>query len=150
MPIYMSEPDTPEGLWQRGALIKVKISVPVKQKLLLESQDKPVPSPKIGNALIDTGANFSGIDENVAKSLSLERTRTEKIYTLDNSVDRHVCLCEFNIMGGDYPEYKNCFEVAENNFSKIDYDIIALIGRDILANFVFKYYGLLGRFTLEK
>src|SRR5579864_9557175 len=59
------------ALQQRGPVLQVVISIEQNMAQALMQQGLPVPQPKTGLALIDTGASSTCIDEQAAKELGL-------------------------------------------------------------------------------
>lgn len=62
----------PQILIQIGPLLGVEISIPTVLAGVLTAQKHPLPQPKTGYALIDTGATKSGVDESVIKALGIQ------------------------------------------------------------------------------
>lgn len=61
----------PVVLQQRGPVVQVSITVAESVAKTLAQQGQPLPAPKTGWALIDTGASVTCIDDQIAKDLGL-------------------------------------------------------------------------------
>jgi hypothetical protein len=54
-----------------GPLLQVEISIPSALEQLLAAQNQPIPSPKTGWALIDTGATRTCVDAKTVSALGV-------------------------------------------------------------------------------
>ena len=80
MPVYnqiffRSIPDgnqiEPAALAKAGPVLAVEVSIPTALTEKLTRENKPIPQPKAGLALIDTGATHSCVDDDVISQLGV-------------------------------------------------------------------------------
>lgn len=159
MPVYNQVffQNTPNGaqinpsvLAKVGPILTVEVSTPIALAEKLTKENKPLPQPKTGLALIDTGATHTCVDDDIISQLGVNPIGRTKIH---GSAGAH----EVNIFPAHlrFPAIPN-FEIdftatlgvniqaqQVNNQS-----IIALLGRDVLLKCVFVYNGSLGIYTL--
>lgn len=133
------------GLAQFGPCIQITVNVPDQVAAELVRQGKPIPQPISGNALIDTGAGSTCIDEQAAKKLGLPVINVVNMASASHgSHNANVYPAKLQMTG---------LSVGINATNAIGAPLeaqrlIALIGRDVLANFILIYNGSQGEFTL--
>ncbi len=129
-----------------GATFPVRICVPPQIQNALRQAQKPIPPPKDGMALIDTGAEVSGIDEQVCFELGVPQVGNAKL--------GHI--------GKGGPEERACYPVMIQFYQNVlppavvpnmvSVDLVAptivLLGRDFLHGKKFIYNGNVGRYEL--
>lgn len=134
----------PMGLILRGPVIEANVTIEPNAAKGLLAQGKPLPKPKTGLVLIDTGASGTCIDDEAAQELGLpvidvawltsatHQDQECKIYPVQIIIPTVVLNC---------PRAMGAALRAQG--------LIALIGRDILGNCNLFYNGPAGQFTLS-
>lgn len=134
------------ALAQVGPLVQVVVSMGRAYAKQLTIAGQMVPPPIGGNALIDTGASSTCIDDDVAQQLQLPAIDAIPIMsashasTMQNVYPAHI---EFSGSGIQI-EAPRVIGAALKGQS-----IIALIGRDVLQHAVLVYNGTMGTFSLS-
>jgi hypothetical protein len=148
-----------------GPIISVAIFVSFPRLLALRAGNALIPQFFFGIALLDTGASHTVIDTTVATALALTPTGSVSINTPSTGMSGHVCNT-FDVSlwfrtqppsytsptathpSSSYPPHPARFTlpVIESDLSA--QNIHALIGRDVLDQCEFLYYGRNGRFRL--
>lgn len=141
MPIYDVE-IPPPVLRSRGAVCPIKISLPQILKDRLTKQSQEIPTPESGRALIDTGASVSVVDLSVIRKLQISSIGVAKVGTAGGPIRRNLYPARFIL-----PRLAiELGRVIGANLGR--FQIIAIIGRDILSKFILIYHGPAGRITL--
>ena len=129
-------------LTETGPLVTVEINVPAAMKKYLLEKGLPVPQPKSGFALIDTGAFATAVDESIFTEMGIQHRCSEDQHSARRG---HVeCLSGNNYLSG--------LDVNELPMERIlgcnlkwktaaDQEIIMLLGRDLLRHFLLIYNG---------
>ena len=134
------------ALFQRGPIIQVSVTIEENVGKGLLAQGKPLPIPKTGLALIDTGATGTCIDEQVAKELGLPAIDVGKMTSATHK-DQQCSIYPVQIVIQptnlilNAPRTMGAALAAQG--------LIALIGRDVLRVCTFFYNGPGGNFTLS-
>jgi len=138
---------SPLGLQLGGAAISVEIAVPSALAESLAERGEPLPEPRLGQALIDTGASLTAVDEEVLKALGLQPTGQIRLAT----------PCQANVPASIYPVRmsfpKTTISVVGDGLAVAGVTLrhqgyVALLGRNFLARAVFTYNGPGGFFTV--
>ena len=134
-----------QALVRTGAILNVAISVHPALAASLDRHGSFAPAPVTGLALIDTGATMTAIDQNVATQLDLAPVGTIRTGTAGGRMDFslypvRITFPDAGLPGTDLTRAAGC-DLAGQGYP-------ALIGRDILANFVMTYNGPLGQIIL--
>ena len=103
------------------------------------------PAPVSGIGLIDTGASHTAIDETVVKTLQLPTIRTMDMGHAGGVSRRSVHFVSLEIVGG----FGKIGEIEVICCDLRNQNLIALIGRDILAVCEFHYSGVSGYMSLS-
>lgn len=134
----------------RGPLIDIKVMLPTYQVDAFKAQGLAYGRPRVIRGLLDTGANCSAIDRNVAEDLKL--------------VSHGFVLVHTPTTGSDYVErlqYVACLVVGEGQDDALvltlpviesdlsTRDFLILVGRDVLKSCTFTYDGPTDTFILE-
>lgn len=150
MPVYNSlstqgsQPDS-LVLRLRGPVLPVEIFIPASLLRRLSQQGQPPPAPQTGLALIDTGASLSAVDDEVIRTLGIAPVGQTQIHTAGGIVSRPLYPARFSFPGTDLPPI-TFRRVAGSALQS--QGVVALLGRDVLANFILIYSGPTGTFSL--
>lgn len=132
------------ALQWRGPTIQVALHFPAAVSQELTNRGETLPNPVVGNALIDTGASVSCIDVEAADEVGLNPIDLAKMHSAthaDQEVPVFFAAIELLGMG-------RRFEVRVMGARLKEQGLIALIGRDALANSLLFYNGPAGQMTL--
>ncbi len=141
---------TPVGLAALGAVLQVEVNLPQPLMDLLAQQGKTIPSPAIGQAIIDTGASMTCVDENIMTSLGINPVGLVSLGTAAGQVQRPLFPARVF-----FPEPKLVVDLSRvvavdlTGQNIQGQKMIALVGRDILRACQFIYDGSGGFFTLS-
>jgi len=138
---------SPLGLQLAGAAISVEIAVPSVLAQRLAERGEPVPAPRVGQALIDTGASLTAVDEDALKALGLQPTGRIRLAT-PSQADGPASIYPVRMT---FPQ--TAISVARDGLSVAGVILrhqgyVALLGRNLLARAVFTYNGPGGFFTV--
>ncbi|HBR58318.1 MAG TPA: hypothetical protein DEA22_12770 [Blastocatellia bacterium] len=153
---YDGEGKTPEGkivkippgitLTQHGPVVQVIIGLSQTFSDQLLQQGNALPTPVSGNALIDTGASATCIDDEVAQRIGLPAIDVVSIASASHAVtQQNVYPVQMEIVGS--PIRVNVPRAIGANLQV--QGIIALIGRDYLQHCTLHYNGIAGSITLS-
>lgn len=124
-----------------------ELCVTAAMEQILKQNGQAIPQPVKGQALIDTGATFSAVDEAVIMGLGVPPVGRIHSGTAGGQVkmNQYPTRFTFNNLGG----VSLAFEATRATGVKLTgQGFIALIGRDVLANMLFLYNGVMGTVTL--
>ena len=124
-------------------LVTVSLAQPVAAQMTANGQT--VPQPIVGQALIDTGASVTCIDEDIAKKLGIQPVDVAKMHSASHKdVEVGVYPIHFDIagmnVGMDVPKAMGAQLQSQG--------LIMLIGRDVLQHCSLTYHGFIGEFVL--
>jgi hypothetical protein len=159
MPIFnryflVPDPNTPKSgtfghnvLFNAGPRLPVEVKVPNALANYLTHKGQPVPSPVSGEALVDTGASVSCVDETVMEKFGVNPVGIAQVGTPSTArTPQFQYPVLFAFPGTTLPQ----IEIAHALGSVLEpQGLLVLIGRDILSNFVFIYNGVGGFVTLS-
>jgi predicted aspartyl protease len=132
-----------------GPLLQVEVYVPSALEQLLIAQNQPIPPPRTGWALIDTGATKSCVDINAISTLGVNPIGVTLTGTAGGQVQQPLYPARFRFPGEAFEqEFSSVIGVDLTGQSILGQDIIVLLGRDVLAKCVLIYNGPGGFFTL--
>jgi hypothetical protein len=143
---------SPPTLASTGPILNVLIEIPGALAQSFNTKNTPVPPPVTGIALVDTAASITSFDESVAQRLGLSPVGTAPVGTAGGKGTRSIYQARFTFPGTPLPgfEHPNVLGCDLSGQTVLDQQpIIALIGRDILANAVLVYNGLAGFWSLS-
>lgn len=145
---YYGEPESDGArstLESMGPTLPVAISLsPVHARLLTEA-GQPVPSAITGLAIIDTGAATCLVDEAAMRALGIPVFGRTPHVGATGSADLPTYPASLSFPGTALPSV-TFFDFAATHLSQLG--LIALIGRNVLANFVLVYNGPGGHVTV--
>jgi hypothetical protein len=105
-----------------------------------------------GIALIDTGASITSFDKSVAGQLGLNPNGVAMVGTAGGPQQQSTYLAAFTfpgtgLRGFEHPRVLGCDLTGQTVMNQ--QPVIALIGRDVLGQFVFVYNGSAGMWSLS-
>ena len=121
-----------------GPVVPVTIGVTARHAEILQKLKLPVPTPQSGQALIDTGATYCAVDTAVVKALGIPQYGTTPVYTPAGAAQLPTYPASLSFPGTTLPNIS--FTDFMGSPLKVQ-GIIALIGRNILTDFVLVYNG---------
>lgn len=146
-------PMTHGRLTAAGAVIDVMLGVGPMRERLLRKHSLRVPGPVPVRAVIDTGASISGFASRFFKELELPPVGIQRILTPSTTTDTP-CECElfdvtiYLIANGQPHAFTNLRVIAAHGWHPAaEEGVEALIGRDLLDQGTFYYYGKERTFT---
>ena len=132
-------------LTERGPVLQVEIAIPETLAKLYAEKNLPIPQPKTGFALIDTGASGTCVDAECLNSLQINPIGECPISTPSGTSVQTIHPCKISFPGTPIGtlEFNSVIATELKNQG-----IIALLGRDILQHFIIIYNGVEGMWTL--
>ena len=131
-----------------GPLINVEISIPNALATYNQQNSVPIPSAKSGYALIDTGCSFTSVDDSTVSSLGVKPVGLGKVGTAGGQRQVNLYPAHVKFPGTQIEiDYSSVLSADLNGQNFKGTPIIALIGRDILAQCVLVYNGITGMYT---
>lgn len=139
----------PQAFKEHGALLVVEIHIPIVLENVLKIQNKPIPGPKKGVALIDTGATNTCVDHNVISGLGVKSVGVINSGTAGGSAQMNLFPARLKFPNENLNlEFTSCAGVSLDGQTAMGLPIIALLGRDVLSNFILIYNGPAGMYTI--
>ncbi|MBV9767664.1 MAG: hypothetical protein JOZ48_22685 [Acidobacteriaceae bacterium] len=142
----------PQTLLINGPILQVQIEVPTALASVLQRDNQPIPAPIDGIGLIDTGASITSIDQSVFARLGVNPVGIVQVGTAGGQQQQSTFPAKFNFPGTGLPTIESSAALGCNLTGQVvmgNKAIIALIGRDLLANCVLVYNGTTGTFSLS-
>ncbi len=134
------------ALLQHGPIVQVVVGLAQSFTDQLLQQGQSLPQPIAGNALIDTGASMTCIDELAAQNLSLPAIDVVQMTSASHdSIQQNVYPIQMQIVGS--PIRVEVPRAIGANLAT--QGLLALIGRDYLQHCTLFYNGLTGGITLS-
>jgi hypothetical protein len=135
-----------------GAIIDVLVGVSTQRRRLLKKNNRPIPDSVHVRALIDTGANVSGFAPRVFRELGTPPVAKQPVIT-PSTLPGSPHLCDvydvsLSVVANARPISFGDSKVVAADCWLPGEGIEALIGRDILNQCFFQYFGLDRTFTL--
>ena len=141
---------TEENLQKTGPVIPVMISLPLALQELRTLSGEDVPPPVRGMALIDTGAFGTAIDVTVFQKLGIPafgRVNTMSAHG-DGKLQLYPALISFPTLGMENLPMEQIMGCNLHWRAEKDTELIMLLGRDLLKNFLVVYNGKHSEVTL--
>lgn len=141
-----------QALVGSGPIIRVQIEIAKALAESLQVANKPIPTPVMGVALIDTGASITSFDESVVTKLGINPNGVVMVGTAGGPQQQFTYQVRFSFPGTAFPGFEHPRVLGCNLTGQTvlnQQPVIALIGRDVLARFVFVYNGTVGMWSLS-
>jgi hypothetical protein len=143
---------TPAALHAVGATFNIEIQVPPDIAKVLTEAGQPVPQPRAGIGLVDTGATNSCVHESILADLGISPVGVRPAATAAGPVDQNLYPVRISFPGEGWTlDLTSAAGVDLSGFqvqTKPPQDLIALLGRDLLKNWVLIYNGPGGVWTV--
>jgi predicted aspartyl protease len=135
----------PQILIHEGPVVSVNVGVPSDLADKWRNMGLEIPEPVSGNALIDTGATTTCIDDDVAKQLGLPTVDVAQMSSASGQSEQPVYPVQLDITHSEL-----VIESSKSIGADLeDQGLVALIGRDTLSQCTLHYNGVTGDFTLS-
>ena len=132
-----------------GPVLAVEVQIPSALALHMTSKNQPLPTPVTGVALIDTGATRSCVDNSVISGLGVQPVNIMNVLTANGKVQQHTYPAKLVFPADKFEvEFADAIGVDLGGQTAHGQSIIALIGRDLLSEWLFVYNGPLGTFSI--
>jgi len=141
---HLTQPISPGG-----PIVSLHLGASLQRQTAIKAAGQPIPPIVKVNALIDTGASGTVIEEKVLHQLGLTPTGAINIFTPSTKGTPVTCMTYDVFLGLYHPTFSllnGNFPVVASDFS--GQSIQALIGRDLLKQCVLIYNGDNNTFTL--
>lgn len=132
----------PNVLAKDGPKVDVEISITTALQQYLQSSKEVIPNPIKGEALIDTGAQISCIDDTVASKLGIHPTGQIPGRGMAGSSVRNSYSAKLIILHANQRWQFESTRIMGVNI--IEQGLVALIGRDFLSKGMMTYSGFSG------
>jgi hypothetical protein len=126
--------------------VPVEIQVPTRLANHLLKAGKPVPQPVSGVCLVDTGAEKTCVDDAIIRSLGVAPINKIPVNTPSGTTQQYTFPARLSFPGTPLPAADFSSVLGSHLAAQ---GIVALLGRDLLSNYVLVYNGQLGLFTLS-
>jgi hypothetical protein len=124
--------------------LALTVSVPDDVAAILTADQKAIPAPENGTALIDTGAGHTAVDIDILTKLGLTPISTIPVIGPTGAEDQGVFQVKLEFVGTGIP----AFEQLVIGSKIAGFNHAALVGRDILQHFLMVYSGPDGTWSL--
>ncbi|MBV8543611.1 MAG: retroviral-like aspartic protease family protein [Acidobacteria bacterium] len=138
--------DPQHALVAQGPCVQIIFGLAASLATQIIQQGHPVPNPVSGMGLIDTGASTTCIDNSTAQAMGLPVVDVVKMMSASHAAtDANVYPIQLQLIGTPIR-----VEITRALGAELKgQGIIALIGRDFLANCTLFYNGVTGGLTLS-
>ncbi len=140
---------SPHILYSGGPLISVAITIPNALVQLYQKEQRPIPAPISGIALIDTGATKTCVHDKIMEKLGVQTTGVTTTHTANGPKQSNLYPAHFSFPAPKIEiDFNSVLEVDLSGQTFQNQQIVALIGRDLLSRAVLVYNGPAGMFTI--
>ncbi|MFZ5875985.1 MAG: hypothetical protein ACOYXU_06200 [Nitrospirota bacterium] len=142
----------PDALERTGPVVPVQVGIPAALARQFESAGDAIPEPAVGYALVDTGANISAVDEPILTRLGVSPVGRLSVVTAHGIAEGKLEYPGRFLFPGTTlqpREFARLLGIDLRGYrSQQGPTIIALLGRDVLRDYVLVYDGPGAYFTL--
>jgi hypothetical protein len=138
--------ESAQRLASYGPTIPMAVSVTLAQARLLERNGQPIPPAVAGLALVDTGASLCCVDEAAIRQLGIPPFGYAPVAGATGSSNQTTYPASLSFPGTPIPNI-TFFDFVGSPLASLG--ILALIGRNVLAQFVMVYNGPGGHVSLS-
>ncbi len=132
-----------------GPLIPVEVSVPDALEKWYIRNNLPIPVPALGYALIDTGASISGVHEPLVQQMNVQPVDSIPVSTPSGTGRCSIYPAQLALPAMNVSNVPVRLAGNQLNWTASDgKNVIMLLGRDILYQFLMVYHGKLNTVTL--
>lgn len=136
----------PDMLVAEGPGLEVHVTVTDAHAKYLEDNGMEIPQPISGKALVDTGASISAVDVSVLERLGTQPIGCVRIHTPQGTDLQEIYPAKMLFPGSKLGGVQSLTVVG--NPAIAGQGLLALIGRDILKNWLLVYNGASGNVTI--
>ncbi len=149
MPVHNVHPDGHSNasfdlLESQGLLLGIEVSIGEALAASLNSTGLPIPQPRSGAALVDTGASCCCVEESHLISLGLQPIDQTEVHSPNGNRTQNIYLARLTFPGTLMPT----LEMPVVGIQMNQGNTISLIGRDVLRYCVLIYNGPMGCCTI--
>ena len=135
----------PADLLTRGPGLQVEVSIPNVLAGALLARSRPLPTPHLGTALIDTGASVSAVDISILRGLGLNPVGTIPVTTPAGVETQGIYVVRLAFPGTPIEPQDPRPVIGSQLF---DFGHVALLCRDLLQGALLIYDGVHGYWTI--
>jgi hypothetical protein len=152
MPVFDFVQWTQQGggtLSTDGPLIPVEVSIPTALEHWCVAHNSPIPPPALGFALIDTGASISGVHEPILQQMNIQAIDSIPVSTPAGAGRCSIYPARIALPAMTVTDVPVRLAGSQLNWAASDgKNVIMLLGRDILYQFLMIYNGKMNSVTL--
>jgi hypothetical protein len=138
----------PAALIKEGPFFEVFVSIPQALAEFYTKENIPLPAPIRGIALLDTGASKSCVHAPVMRALKVSPIGVATSHTAAGSVPHSLFPAHFTFPVAKIEiDFASVVGVDLSGQTIDEQQLIALIGRDVLAMGLFVYNGSIGSYS---
>lgn len=132
-----------------GPLIPVEVSIPAALEQWSITNNSPIPPPAIGYALIDTGASVSGFHEPLLQQMNIQPVDSIPLSTPSGAGRCSIYPARLALPALNIPNVPVRLAGNQLNWTASNgKNVVMLLGRDILFQFLMVYNGKMNSITL--
>lgn len=132
-----------------GPLIPVEIGIPTALEQWCVANNSPIPAPAVGFALLDTGASISGVHEPLLTQMNVQPVDSIPVSTPSGNGRCSIYPAQLAFPALNVTRYSVRLAGNQLNWTASDgKNVIMLLGRDILFQFLMVYNGPMHSVTL--
>lgn len=141
--------ESPALLQASGLLLQAEVLVPAALERFLLKTNRPIPSPRRGWALLDTGATSTCVDRKTLEEMGIAPIGTVSVGTAGGPVTQHTFPVRLRLPeeGLDF-QFTAAIGADLSGQGALEQPIRILLGRDVLSRCVVVYNGPGGFVTI--
>ena len=145
---------SPAFLQECGPVLNVLIHIPAALAKMIAAAGGTIPAPEAGLALLDTGASATCVHEPVLQRLGLNPIGTVMSGTAAGQVPHNIYPARIEFPGEAIDRDFNAVAGVDLSGQAVSlttglHSIIALIGRDVMADWILTYNGVGGFISIS-